>query len=440
MAHSRTSSVLIVGFGITGRAVATYCARHGTDFSVSDARRLTEEERDWLAVHASAYEDGEHTLALLADASRVIVSPGIPLDAPLIVEAERRGIEVLSELDFACQVAPDRPILAVTGTDGKSTTVAVLARLLRAAGWDAPMAGNIGLPLIEISDRLETADAVVVEASSYQLAQSRAFHPHVAVLLNLAVDHVDHHGGLSEYRAAKQRIFRHQGPGDIAIVSAKLAQTIDCGRGRLVTYDDPHPALPRGSEALPDHQRANVAAAVSACLAVRPRFDPESLRIEDLDDALHLAFRQQEVGSVRGIRVINDSKATTPHATIAAVHAVRGPVVLLLGGRSKRAGYEALAEALRTSPPKQIIVFGEAADELAGHVASIEVPFRQAADARQALIAGLAAAQPGEILLFSPACASFDEFRDYIERGEALTRWVMAEDGYTPPSRLAKDA
>lgn len=424
---------LVVGYGLTGRAAAAFFARRGVSFSVSEARALSPEDDAWLAAHAEAVEQGGHSERMLTGVDGVVVSPGVPAETPLLVTAARRGIPIWSELDLAAASAGDRRLVAVTGTNGKSTTVSVIGALLTGAGVRNVVAGNIGIPFLDTIDRPEPWDVAVLEVSSFQLEQSRRFHPQVGALLNLTPNHLERHGSMAAYTAAKLRLFAHQTPSDVAILPADLASSLDHGRGRLVVYDRPLPDLPRGSDGVGEVRRLNLAAAVAVCGAVIPGFDATTRHVDELRAALYLPHRQQPIGDVRGVRLINDSKATSPAATVAAVRSTPGPVVVLLGGRSKGGGYDVLATFLSRATVRGVIVFGEARDELAGHLARASVAHAVVADLASAVAAGLDLARPGDALLLSPACSSFDAFRSFEDRGAAFERIARALAGFSPP-------
>lgn len=422
------SRVLVVGYGLTGRATAAFCQRHGIRFSVSDAGRLSAVDEAWLRDHARAFEDGGHSERLLDDADVVVVSPGVSSDLSLLAAAARRGVPVLSELDIAGLYAGDRPIVAVTGTNGKSTTVSLIGSLLGGAGVRSIVAGNIGLPFLDVTDH-DDWDVAVLEVSSFQLEQSKLFHPHIGVLLNLTPNHLERHGSMAAYAAAKLRLFAHQTSSDVAILPAHLATT-HSGLGRLVMFDAPFPPLPQGSDAVGEVRRLNLAAAVAACREIVPGFDATTRHVRDLHHALFLPFRQEPVGAVGRVRLINDSKATSPAATIAALRSIREPVVVLLGGRSKRGGYDELASYLAGSPARGVVVFGEAQTEIAEHLQCAGVAYVAVANLEAAVAAGLALALPGDALLLSPACSSFDAFNSYEDRGEAFNRIVRRTPGF----------
>jgi len=270
LAGRDVESLLIVGYGMTGRAVAGFCERRGVRFAVSEASALSEVDEAWLRDHAWEVETGGHTSRLLDYADVVVASPGAPAHLPLFAAAAERGIPVWSELDIAWAAVAGRRLVAVTGTNGKSTTVSLIGALLGRSEIRATVAGNIGLPFLDIVDEVDCWDVAVLEVSSFQLEQSVLFHPHVAVLLNLAPNHLERHGTMPAYVAAKLRLFSHQTPLDVAILPAILAGTVDHGLGRLVLYDQPCPPLPRGSEAVGEVRRLDLAAAVTACREIVP--------------------------------------------------------------------------------------------------------------------------------------------------------------------------
>jgi UDP-N-acetylmuramoylalanine--D-glutamate ligase len=430
LANRTVESLLIVGYGMTGRAVASFCERRGVRFAVSEASVLSEADEAWLRDHAEKVEIGGHTSRLLDYADAVVASPGAPAHLPLFAAAAERGIPVLSELDIAGAAAAGRRLVAVTGTNGKSTTVSLAGALLERSGIRTTVAGNIGLPFLDTVDEADRWDVAVLEVSSFQLEQSVLFHPHVAVLLNLAPNHLERHGTMTAYIAAKLRLFSHQTALDVAILPASLVGTVDHGLGRLVLYDRPCPPLPRGSEGIGEVRRLDLAAAASACSEIVPGFDASRWSVQEFAKALYLPFRQQPIGTIGGVRVVNDSKATSPAATMAALRSTEGPVVLLLGGRSKRGGYDELAAYLSAFSPRGVVVFGEARQEIAEHLSLAGVEHQSVSDLETAVALGLATARPGDALLLSPACSSFDAFRSYEERGEEFNRMARRVPGF----------
>jgi UDP-N-acetylmuramoylalanine--D-glutamate ligase len=290
------------------------------------------------------------------------------------------------------------------------------------SGKKVLVAGNIGIPFISIVDQVMDTDLVVLEVSSFQLEQSESLHPRVAVLLNITPDHLDRHKTIAAYTAAKGRLFRRQTREDTAILSSNLIATFPKIRAQKVLFDrvklPPSPCFAN----LSPHNRENLKAAVAACRALLPNFETGSIRLDDLKEALALPYRLQEEGEVNGIRVINDSKSTNAASTIVALQSVDRPVILLLGGKYKGAGYEPLAAAILERPVRKVILYGEAASSLhetlkkAGY-ASIAL----ASDLSQAVDIAFNSAHNEDVLLFSPACSSYDQYPDYIERGKDFT-------------------
>jgi UDP-N-acetylmuramoylalanine--D-glutamate ligase len=429
LGNATVDRLLVVGFGVTGRAVCQYAVKHNTAAFLSEQRELTDEERAWLSENGLPYEDGGHTDRALAGVDAIVLSPSVPLTLPLIEHAKRSGIPVYSELDLTVLVSAVRPIVAVSGTNGKSSTVTLMGELLRFFGREAPVVGNIGAPLIDVGDDVGRYDALIVEVSSYQLEQSVAFRPDVGVLLNLEPDHLARHGTMHAYAEAKGRLFRLQNPDDVAILPSKLAERFPQGAARRVFYDDERLTLPDGADRLSPHQRANLRAALCACEALSPGTDWRQVPIDRILAALRLPHRMEEIGFVDGVRAINDSKATNPASTIAALAAIDGPAVLLLGGRSKGAGYEALREAVEASAVRRIVLFGESGKWLSGLFEGH--PLDCVSDVEDAVRVGLEAARPGDTLLFSPACSSYDQFRSFEERGAEFVRVVRVRAGFS---------
>jgi UDP-N-acetylmuramoylalanine--D-glutamate ligase len=429
LGNTTIERLLVVGFGVTGRAVCRYARKHDVSTFLSERRALAEEERAWLVENGILYEDGGHSDRALAGIEAIVPSPSVPIGLALLEKARRRGIPIYSELDLAELASKARPIVAVTGTNGKSSTVALIGDLLRFWGLRAPVVGNIGDPFIDVADDVEDFDAIVVEASSYQLEQSAAFRPDVGVLLNLEPDHLARHKTMDSYAEAKGRLFRLQTADDVAILPSTLAKRFSQGAARRVLYDDERLPLPGEADRLTPHQRANLRAALCACEALLPGIDRRDAPIDRIVAALRLPHRTEDVGLVNGVRAIDDSKATNPASTIAALAAIDGPTVLLLGGRSKEVGYEALREAIETSAIRRIVVFGEAAEWLSDLLEGC--PLDRVSDVDAAVRVGLEAARPGDTLLFSPACSSFDQFRNFEKRGEKFTLAIRAQPGFS---------
>ena len=437
MSHSQGPNVLrrilMLGFGVTGRAVCEFASRHALSIRVSEQGRLSEEQQSWLLKNDIPFEHSGHTPKYLLDVDIVVLSPGISPNLPMLEEARQRGLPVLSEIDFALSLPGDRSVIAVTGTNGKSATVEVIGKILSALGRKAWVAGNIGIPLISIIDDIAESDIIVLEISSYQLEQSRDFRPQIGVLLNLSPDHIHRHGNMRAYADAKGRLFANQEPDDVAILPSTLASQFEWGKGRRVFYDRKIERFPASKEMLLPHERANLHAALAACAALVPEFDVSDVSMDVVIEAFRLPHRMELLGFVGGVRVINDSKSTNAASAIAALRSTDSPVVMLLGGRYKGAGYESLIDEIAASDVREVILFGEAADALRRvfeqrSCAGSAPLFVQTMG--EAVTRGLLVARPGDVLLLSPACSSFDAFADYVERGELFANLIRSQPGF----------
>ncbi len=409
--------VTVVGFGRTGRAAAVRLARCGVEVFVSEVRVLTSRQRQLLARLGIRWEEAGHSEDAL-DADLVVVSPGVPASSELVTGAATRGIPVWSELELSYRVCrPDR-LIAITGTNGKSTTTALVGTILQHGGMRPVVAGNIGRPAIRTVDQAE-GRPWVLEVSSYQLEHVGQFRPHVAVWLNISPDHLSWHGSMAGYFAAKARLLGKQGPQDAAVLPLELWTRL-APRARVVDLEEQ--GLPPGWGAgLAEHQLLNLKGAWAASLAAYPQLGEDPPPWDSVSRALRQPHRLQTVGSWRGIAFVDDSKATNACATLSALRSVPGPVVLILGGRAKEAGYELLRPALRDRA-RMCILLGEATTKFATLLSSWGVPHVEAASPDEALALAYRAAQPGDVVLLSPGCASFDMFRHYADRGRAFRR------------------
>ena len=382
--------MLVLGLARSGLAAAAALERRGVEVVRADRELGNDED-----------------IGLLDGVELLVKSPGVPAEAPLVAAARERGIPVWSEIELASRLLPN-PILGVTGTNGKTTTAEWLGFIL-----GAPVAGNVGRALSELDGEVDPDQLVVVELSSFQLEDVHEFRPRIAVLLNLEPDHLDRHGSFDAYQAAKLRIFENQAEDDTAVVPRDLAHVV---RGRRVEFaaDDPLPAEPslRGL-----HNRENAAAATAAARAAGATDEQIA---EGLRDFTGVAHRLELVGERRGVTYVNDSKATNVTATLRALAAYEDePVRLILGGSRKGEDFAALAAALGPNV-HAVYVIGETADELARAIPDTI----RARDLETAVERAATAAQPGEVVLLSPGCASYDQFRDFEERGEEFRRLV----------------
>ena len=388
---------------LPGSALVLGLARSG------QAARAALERRGVRVVGADRELGNDDDVSLLDGAELLVKSPGVPAEAVLVVEARLRGIPVWSELELGSRVL-ENPLVAVTGTNGKTTTSELLGAML-----GAPVVGNVGVALSELDGAVEPGSWVVVEASSFQLEDVDTFRPRVAVLLNLEPDHLDRHGSLESYAAAKLRIFENQELGDVAVVPRGFRAVPGEARRADFEADDPLPAEPLIPGA---HNRENAAAATVAARAAGATEEEIARALRDFPGVAH---RLEPVAERNGVLFVNDSKATNVAAALRAVAAYDRPLLLIAGGRGKGESFEPLAAAARGRVEHAFLI-GEAAPELAEALG--DVPHETSGDLGTAVAAAAGAARPGDVVLLSPACASYDQFRDFEERGDEFRRLV----------------
>jgi UDP-N-acetylmuramoylalanine--D-glutamate ligase len=416
---------LVVGLARSGAAAARVLRERGERVIGVDSAGPSggaggvpsADELTALGVEVHLRTDG---LGELERARAVVKSPGVPAQAPAIAAARERGLPVLGELELAWRLLRNE-LIAVTGTNGKTTTVEWIGHIHREAGLPVAVAGNVGAALSGLVGRIEERTTVVCETSSFQLEDTLAFAPEAAVLLNLSPDHLDRHGTMEAYREAKLRIFAHQREGDIAVLSAALADVeLPIGVRRVCFDADPQLDI-AGLGLRGEHNRQNALVAAAVCLA--RGVDPNAVH-EGLRTFAGVPHRLQEVGSRDGVRYVNDSKATNLASTLVALRAFpEGGVHLILGGQGKGQDFAPLREALAASCSAAYLI-GEDATEIARALDGANVPLRECGDLESAVDAASASATAGEVVLLSPACASFDQFADFEARGERFVALV----------------
>jgi UDP-N-acetylmuramoylalanine--D-glutamate ligase len=380
---------------------------------------------------------------LAARAGTLIKSPGVPQAAPAIRAARAGGATVLGELELGWRLIPNQ-FIAVTGTNGKTTTTEWIGHVHREAGLPVAVAGNVGTAVSSLAlggnPGLAPDATVVCEASSFQLEDTLAFSPEAAVLLTLSPDHLDRHGSYDAYVAAKLRIFANQGNDDLAVAPLEVEVDDLGGCGRRVTFGaGPGPDLSEragylwwGEEtllaveeiALPGaHNVENAMATAAACLA---RGIDEGAVASGLRSFAGVRHRLERIAARDGVSWINDSKATNVASTIVALRAFPGGIHLIAGGRGKQQDFSPLAEPV-SERCRAVYLIGEAAGELADALAPAGTALHRAGDLEHAVEQARRAARPGEIVLLSPACASFDQFADFEARGDAFRALVEAD-------------
>jgi UDP-N-acetylmuramoylalanine--D-glutamate ligase len=367
-----------------------------------------------VEVHLGAAHDDS---ALLSDVQLLVKSPGVPSEAALVAAARASRVPVWSEVELGVRLV-GQPDAGVTGTNGKTTTTELIGAIVRASGRRVAVCGNVGLPLCALDGRLAPDEAIVCELSSFQLEDVERLRPHVAVLVNLTPDHLDRHLTMTAYRDVKLRIFAGQVGGDVAIVPRGFGPVPGDGRRVEFAADDPLPAEPR----IPGvHNRENAAAATAAARALGTG-DPAIA--EGLETFPGVPHRLELVREVGGVRFINDSKATNPDSAIVGLRAVPPGLRLILGGSRKDTPFGPLARAAREQDVRRAYLIGETAGEIGEALARERVPYARCDELEAAVRLAYANAEPGDTVLLSPACASFDQFRDFEHRGARFRELV----------------
>jgi UDP-N-acetylmuramoylalanine--D-glutamate ligase len=434
--------VLVIGAARSGIASARFLAQRGAIVALNDRKPLADWSEEAIALQSEGVAQiwGDPPSWLLDQVDLVIVSPGVPAKAIPIRYADRRGAEVIGEVELASRFLRGR-VVAITGSNGKTTTTTLVGEMLRDAQINVQVGGNIGNALISLVDSSRDDGWSVVEVSSFQLETIVDFHPAVAAVLNVTPNHMDRYDSLTDYAAAKHRVFTNQTPGDVAILNAddeivsswtqglrahvvqfstrrELAEGLFL-RGRdLVsrTKDGERVLLTRDEMKLRGtHNVENVLAAMAAGLACGAA--PDSLR-ETVRRFRPVEHRLEEVAEIKGVRFFNDSKATSVDATLKALEAFAdepGQIILILGGRGKQAPYSPLSGLIKERVRKMILL-GEDAPTIEREIGSA-APFEKASDMHDAVERAFAAAQAGDVVLLAPACASFDMFESFEHRG-----------------------
>lgn len=436
--------VLVVGLGASGRAAARFLAERGAAVTANDSRQ-TVDEADELEAAGVTLALGGHDEALFTGASLIVVSPGVP-PLPALDAAEARGVPIWSEVELASRFLGGT-LVAITGTNGKSTVTSLVAAMGEAAGVPTFAGGNLGTPLLEaVGTEAGERGLVVAEVSSFQLERVDRFRPKVAVLLNVSEDHLDRYEGYAGYVAAKGKIFRAQGSADHAVVPADdqvclglaeagAASVHTFGPGGEVRVED-RTLRDHGSELeVPVDALALVGGpgelnACAAALCARlAGIGTDAIRATLVSFA-GLPHRMQRVAEVRGVTFYDDSKATNVGAAVAAIAGFAdgpGKVVLIAGGRDKGGSYAPLREAL-AAHGRAAVLIGEAAETIREALGEV-VPVEQRGGMDDAVAAALDQAAPGDAVLLAPACSSFDMYRSYAHRGDAFQDAVRALGG-----------
>ena len=442
--------VLVVGAGVSGVAAGRFLRKKGAKVTLTDAANLPDNQELWSQLRREGLELslGVYPEVTKGSYDLVLLSPGAPLTVAPSEAAKAAGIPVTGELELAYQYSRG-PIVAITGTNGKTTTTALIGAIFQKDNRRVLVGGNIGLPLISAVEDYGSQDVIVAEVSSFQLETAADFRPKVSIILNITEDHLDRHGTMQHYQMAKAKIFAKQQKNDFTVLNqddpliAPLGKDTAgqaiffsrkeiLGRGVFVENgeitvqinDVAERILPVTELGIPgSHNLENALAAVAAAKVMGVSNQVLAAALREFPGVPH---RLEFVAEVNGVRYINDSKGTNPDASIKALEAYEDPIVLIAGGRNKGSDFGELAAKVQERA-RALVALGECADEVIAAAQGIGfADIRRAADLPEAVAIAAQAAQPGDVVLLSPACASWDMFRNFEERGDLFKKLVLS--------------
>ncbi len=450
MLELKGKKVLVVGLGKSGLAAALFLRRRGAHVTVSDVRsaEALAKEIPALIEEGIMVETGGHGLLTFRRQDLIVVSPGVPLDTPELVQVKHFGLPVIGELELAARFLKGR-MLAVTGSNGKTTTTTLLGEILAASGLPTLVGGNIGVPVVALIDDSTDASWSVLEVSSFQLETTEQFHPAIAVILNITPDHLDRHGSFENYCAAKERVFAAQTAEDCLVLNAdnmpcEVAATR--AQARICWFSIEHP-VPQGawleqgavvyrasadaateyvmpSRGIPLKGAHNIENVLAAVCAARQAGVPVDVIRRAIENFRAVEHRLEYVATRNGVEFYNDSKATNVDATAKAVAAFSGGIHLILGGKDKGSPYTVLAPLLRERV-SAIYTIGAAASKIESQLRGV-VSIHSCESLDKAVAAAALAARAGEVVVLAPACSSYDQFENYEQRGRVFKELVSA--------------
>ena len=454
MMELKGKKVLVVGLGKSGLAAALFLRRCGALVTVSDVRSAEALAKDIPALldEGIMVETGGHGLLTFRRQDLIVVSPGVPLNTPELAQVRSFGLPVIGELELAARFLKGK-ILAITGSNGKTTTTALVGEILEKAGIPTLVGGNIGVPVVSLIEASTDETWSVLEVSSFQLESTYQFHPSIAVILNITPDHLDRHGTFENYALAKERIFAAQDGNDSVVLNAdnaRAAQAAGRSSAKVYSFSVEHP-VERGAwleqgyvvyradgdapveavmplSGIPlkgTHNVENVLAAVCAARLAGAPVDAIRKAIEDFRAVEH---RLEYVATINGVEYYNDSKATNVDATAKAVAAFNSGIHLILGGKDKGSDYTLLAPLLRERV-RAVYTIGSAAAKIESQLRGV-VSIRTCETLDVAVDAAANAARPGEVVVLAPACSSFDQFENYEHRGRVFKELVGERRGW----------
>jgi UDP-N-acetylmuramoylalanine--D-glutamate ligase len=445
--------VLVLGLSKSGRAAVRLLIKAGAASIVAnDCKQLDllqKEMEEFSAYPQVEIEGGGHPLTLLEGVSLIIKSPGINPELPFLKYAHERGISVYSEIELAYSFCP-APIVGITGTNGKTTTTSLAGEMYRRQYSGVHVAGNIGFPLCRAVEEASEGDIIVAELSSFQLEDTVKFKVHIAAVLNITADHLDYHRSIDNYIAAKRKILANQGEGDWVVLNWDDRQTRlfrKYARGKVLPFsrkEELNPGVCIRDDRIVINDNTGVYNICSVedvkipglhnlenALAAAGLAWAGGVQVENIAQTLKsfpgVPHRIEDVAVIFGVKFINDSKGTNPDAALNALKAVRGPKILIAGGKNKGSDFQPFVKALGKESVKGLILLGETAPLLAS--AALEEGLNNvelAADIEEAVLKAFSSASPGDTVLLSPACASWDMFQNYEQRGEAFKSAVYS--------------
>lgn len=431
---------LVVGLGITGVETSRFLRSKGAPVKATDSREVQElgSAVEDLVAGGMEIRCGTHAPEFFKWADTIVLSPGVRFDLPEIRDAQASGKTVISEIELAWNFI-SKPVIGITGTNGKTTTTSLLSEILNRSGLKTFTGGNIGTPLISVAEKDEEYDFLLLELSSFQLQGIKSFAPHVAVILNISPNHLDHHSSMEEYEAAKLGLFTNQTENDWAVFNADdpvvfkgaggfRAKKISFGtreektdvycREDEIVFGELSFCL-RNSALLGEHNKENIMAAVAVAGVLGCQ---QGSVQKSIDEFRPLPHRMEFVVTVKGVDVYNDSKSTTPFSTLRAIESLPSPIILVAGGKDKGIDYDCLKNAV-ASKVKALVFIGETKEKMRAQLGNL-TRTTCADSLKEAAESAFDLSEAGDTLLFSPGCSSFDMFNSYEERGNLFKEIV----------------
>ena len=437
--------VLVIGAARSGLAGAEFLAKQGNEVVLTDMKQAV--QVDNLAELGVSFVWGEQPDVEAIKPDYIVMSPGVPLTIPPVKYAKEHGIPVIGELELAYRNCK-APFAAITGTNGKTTTTTLIGELMKKTGRQVFVGGNIGVPIITYADKLQEEDIVVAEVSSFQLETVESFCPHLALMINLTPDHLDRHGDMAGYLAAKARIFENQKESDYLVLNyddEALRELAPQSRGKVIFFSQKHKleegVYLDGSQVMLALNGESLFICNADEIAIKGKHNLENamgaivfaylsgVRAEDIRDVLMtfqgVEHRLEPVRTLNEVLYINDSKGTNPDSTIKAIEAYDRPIVIILGGKNKGVPFTELAGLVKERVKKAVLV-GQAKEELAEALDAADFnDYVRTESFEEAVTKAAELAEPGDIVLLSPACTSWDMFSSFEERGRLFKKLVM---------------